>query len=282
MVPTEIAVYERKHRSEILSLLYYSRLVHTHLDWFQVGHWLDSERHHTYLLYEDHQLQAMLGASASVSGVGWLRLAAVRQRDRTADALRTLWEVLVPQLRSEAIRTLSVLVINPWLKEYLPALGFSYVEDVVTLQRPEQTLPDPPTTDVQIRNGYLEDIAAILAVDHAAFAPAWRFSARELRQAQRQTASSTVAVYNDQIVGYQLSTKHQGSGHLARLAVIPQIQGQRVGAALLHHVLESFAHRGVRTMTVNTQESNTYSQRLYQRYGFFRNGYDIPIWQTTL
>jgi len=132
---------------------------------------------------------------------------------------------------------------------------------------------------VQVRNAYLEDLANVLAVDHAAFEPAWQLSARELRQAQRQTASSTVAVFNGQIVGYQLSTKHQGSGHLARLAVRPEIQGKRVGAALLYHVLESFSHRGVRTMTVNTQDSNTYSQRLYERYGFFRNGYDIPIWQ---
>ncbi|MCA9914940.1 MAG: GNAT family N-acetyltransferase [Anaerolineae bacterium] len=282
MDAVEIIEYERKHRSEVLSLMFYSRLIHTHLDWYQVGHWLDSEEYHVHLMYEDHYLVGVMGANASVSGVGWVRLIAIQQRSEAARILNSLWQSLLPKLKVEGMQTISILVINPWLKEYLGDLGFSFLEDVVTLQRGDQPLPDPPVTDVQIRNGYLEDIAGIAAVDHSAFDPAWQLSLRELRQAQRQTASSTVAVYDGQIVGYQLSTKHQGSGHLARLAVHPAIQGKRVGAALLHHLLENMAYRGVRSMTVNTQASNTFSQRLYQRYGFFRNGYDIPIWQAKI
>ena len=57
------------------------------------------------------------------------------------------------------------------------------------------------------------------------------------------------------------------------------MQGKRVGAILLHDLLTRFSKRGVQTMTVNTQASNIISQRLYQRYKFFRNGFDLPIWQ---
>lgn len=282
MNAVEIIEYERKHRSEVLSLMYYSRLIHTHLDWYQVGHWLDSEPNQVHLMYENNHLAGVMGANASVSGIGWIRLVAIHQREEAARVMDTLWRSLLPRLKTEGMHTVSVLVINPWLLDHLDGMGFSYLENVVTLQRGQQALPDPPVTDIQIRNGYLENIAGIAAVDHAAFDPAWHLSTRELRQAQRQAASSTIAVYDEQIVGYQLSTRHQGSGHLARLAVHPSIQGKRVGAALLHHLLENMAYRGVRSMTVNTQESNTFSQRLYQRYGFFRNGYDIPIWQAKI
>lgn len=278
----EIIEYERKHRSEVLSLMFYSRLVHTHLDWYQVGHWLDSEPHHVHLMYEDKHLAGVMGVNSSVSGIGWVRLVAIQQRSEATRVMNLLWRSLLPTLIAEGMHTISILVINPWLLNCLGELAFSYLEDVVTLQRGDQPLPEIPVTDVQVRNGYLEDIAEIAAVDHAAFDPAWQLSTRELRQAQRQAASSTIAVYDGQVVGYQLSTKHQNSGHLARLAVHPAIQGKRVGSALLHHLLENMAYRGVRSMTVNTQASNTFSQRLYQRYGFFRNGYDIPIWQAKI
>jgi RimJ/RimL family protein N-acetyltransferase len=38
----------------------------------------------------------------------------------------------------------------------------------------------------------------------------------------------------------------------------------------------------VRSLTVNTQASNHRSQRLYLRYGFERNGYDLGVWQAHL
>jgi ribosomal protein S18 acetylase RimI-like enzyme len=51
---------------------------------------------------------------------------------------------------------------------------------------------------------------------------------------------------------------------------------------LLHHLVQTLNKRGVRSITVNTQDSNVRSQRLYQRYGFERNGFDLPVWQMRL
>jgi ribosomal protein S18 acetylase RimI-like enzyme len=88
----------------------------------------------------------------------------------------------------------------------------------------------------------------------------------------------TVAERDSAIIGYQLSTLYFDGGHLARLAVHPSAQGGGVGAALLHDLIQRFMRRGVGSITVNTQASNTRSQRLYQRFGFERNGYDLPVW----
>jgi ribosomal-protein-alanine N-acetyltransferase len=180
------------------------------------------------------------------------------------------------------VDNLSALVVNPWLNAYLPAMGFRYLEEVVTLYRATQELPSPQDSPVEFRNGYIEDIPAIVAVDHAAFGPPWQLSSVDIRFAQRQAASCTLALHQGDIVAYEISTRHQSQGHLARLAVHPKLQGQKVGYALLHNLLTRFEKRGVRTITVNTQLSNVLSQRLYNRFGFFRNGFDLPIWQTML
>ena len=85
-----------------------------------------------------------------------------------------------------------------------------------------------------------------------------------------------------QIIGYQVCTLYRDGAHLARLAVHPGYQGRGIGSVLLNDVLRRFFKRRVYTMTVNTQVSNHRSQHLYQRYGFERNGYDLPVWSIRL
>ncbi len=46
---------------------------------------------------------------------------------------------------------------------------------------------------------------------------------------------------------------------------------------LLSAVLRAFYRQGVRLVTLNTQKSNTASQRLYQRFGFQPIGQAIPL-----
>ncbi len=80
------------------------------------------------------------------------------------------------------------------------------------------------------------------------------------------------------MVGYQLSTLYRDGLHLARLATLPEVQGQGIGGVLLGQLIDQFARRGVLSVTVNTQRSNLQSQRLYQRYGFDLTGLDMDVW----
>ena len=107
-------------------------------------------------------------------------------------------------------------------------------------------------------------------------------NATDIRLSQRQAASCTLALHDEEIVGYEIASRHHTAGHLARLAVHPKIQGKRVGQVLLNNLLTRFVKRGVKSMTVNTQASNIRSQRLYERYGFLRNGFDLPVWESEL
>jgi ribosomal protein S18 acetylase RimI-like enzyme len=107
-------------------------------------------------------------------------------------------------------------------------------------------------------------------------------SATEIRQSERLASPLTVATLSGEIVGYQLATHYYDEAHLARLAVLPQHQGQGVGAALIYDLIERFSRRGIYSITVNTQLTNIHSQRLYHRLGFERTGYDLPVWTLDL
>ena len=126
------------------------------------------------------------------------------------------------------------------------------------------------------------DLDTITEIDHAAFTAPWQMSHDEIYQGMRVSAYSTLAMHNDQPVGYQITTTHGMNGHLARLAVHPSAQGSGIGGALLRDMLAWFRRRDILSITVNTQNSNVKSQRLYEVYGFQRNGYDLPVWMHTL
>jgi ribosomal protein S18 acetylase RimI-like enzyme len=79
-----------------------------------------------------------------------------------------------------------------------------------------------------------------------------------------------------------MSTLYFDGGHLARLAVLPAARSQGVGRMLVTSMLHHFWRRGVFGVTVNTQESNIASQRLYTRLGFERTGFDLPVWLARL
>jgi ribosomal-protein-alanine N-acetyltransferase len=274
--------YERKYRDDILSLMFYSRHTHTHLDWYKAGHWLDLEGNQIQLAFHDDVLVGVLGVSEPLNDSVWLRMMIIAQGYEPTIVLGFLWEQLRVTLMRQNINKAAVLVINPWLAPYLPALGFHYLEDVVTMHRAPQTIAPVPLSDVILRNGYLEDIQGIIDVDHAAFNPPWQMNATDIRLSQRQAASCTLAILDDEIIGYEIATRHHTSGHLARLAVHPDSQGKRVGQLLLNNLLSRFIKRGVKGMTVNTQQHNIRSQRLYERYGFIRNGFDLAVWQSEL
>lgn len=279
-----IIPYERKHRDDVLSLLYESRRLHSHLDWYKAGRWLDMPDVRLKLAWQGDTMLGYMGVSPILNHTTWLRLVALRNDVDPTTVLVSLWRQIRQELQAHAVQTVVALVMNRWLLDYLPALGFHYLEDVVTLQRTGRMLPQPDIDmgDVSIRHGYNDDLLTICDIDHAAFNPPWQMSLEDLRQSQRQAASCTIAEIGDEPVGYQLSTRHHNSAHLARLAVVPGYQGRGIGAILLDHLIRNFMRRSVRSITVNTQASNLHSQSLYRRYGFHLNGFDLPLWWCTL
>jgi len=278
-----IRPYTRPDYEAALDLLYESRRTHQHLDWYRVGRWLEIYPQHVITAWQEERLLGLMSFSEPLNGSSWLRLLALADQAEAEEVLQGLWRAWRVRLVAAGVRQVGVMVVYGWLAPYLAALGFHYSEDIVTFFRPfGSSLPPQPSSRLQIESAYLQHLGEMTALDQTAFQPPWQMSADEIRQAQRQAASCTLALLDGRIVGYQITTRHQDHAHLARLAVAPYLQGRGIGAVLLHHLLNGLERRHVRSVSVNTQMSNVHSQKLYSRYGFSRNGYDLPVWLQTL
>jgi ribosomal-protein-alanine N-acetyltransferase len=275
--------YQRRNRWAVRDLLARNYYSHTHLDWHDTEQWLDNEAAPIRLAWQHNRLVGALATSVPLNQTCWVRLAAVLDHSDAQPVLDALWNDLRPELHTLGVHQTAWLMIRDWPTEYVSELGFAFTEEVVTLRRVNQnTPPDMKPADLTIRLSRAEDLPLMAQVDQAAFSPPWQMTLSELRQAERICANCTVALHEQQIVGYQLSTLYFDGAHLARLAVAPDMQGKGIGSTLLSDVLRVFARRGVFSMTVNTQSSNEGSQRLYLRYGFRHNGYNLPVWMANM
>lgn len=277
-----LTAYAPRYRQDVLDLLYYCNRVQTHLDWCDVGQWLDSDEAIIRLVWADGRMVGVIGATTPLHNQSWLRVIGLEDAQPARPILLLLWDALAQALRAASCQAVALLVIDAWLKEYVALLGFAYFEEIVTLRRNRYRLPPPRPSRVNLRGYRPDDLAQIVSVDQAAFSPPWQMSTAELEQAQQIAALCTVAELDGEIVGYQLSTAHHQAGHLARLAVLPHLQGHGIGGALVDDLIRRFWQRGVRSITVNTQASNLRSQHLYRRYDFQRNNYDLQVWLARL
>jgi|GEM_PF-682410 len=275
----QITPYERQYRNELLNLSYYSQWTHKHLDWYKTGQWIDREECIIFLAWEDEKLVGYIGLSLPLHGASWIRILGVRDGYVPRPIIEEMWRAVESYCLQIGINKFAVLMVTHWLSAYMGSLGFNYLEDIVTLNRTSQLLPPPPDSPVKVYSANSEDLPMITRVDHLAFHPPWQMTRNDLWQAFRISASSTVAVLENEIVGYQISTRNRAVGHLARLAVLPNRQGERIGSMLLYELLNKFDRRGIKSVTVNTQVSNASSHRLYAHYGFQHNGFDLAVWQ---
>lgn len=283
LIALTITPYQRRHLQAIRDLLFHSAHVHTHLDWVDTDQWLETGEAITYLAWARGRLIGLISLSTSLNGSCWVRIAAVADGVDPEIVLCTLWNDIVPVLKPLGVHIIGLLIINDWIGRFAHAIGFTYGEEIVTLERSgSYQLPAALPTDVRVQVAEVGDIAQLATLDQAAFEPPWQMSFYDLRQAYRIASSCTVATRDETIIGFQISTFFFDGAHLARLAVHPGAQGQGVGGALMRDLLERYNRRGIQMMTVNTQASNVQSQRLYQRFGFVLNGFNLPYWFTRL
>jgi ribosomal protein S18 acetylase RimI-like enzyme len=270
--------YDRRYQDAVGDLLFHSYQLHTHLDWYEAIDWLQRFRVPARLAWQGDRLAGVMAVSQPLNGALWLRVVALHDQAPAHAVMAALWQDLLPEIQQLPASTISVLIPRNWIKNFLRELDFGFVEDVVTMERSGTMLPQLRPDSITVRAIQPGDLQVLTALDQAAFDPPWQMTFDEIRAAQRMAAQATAAELDGQLVGYQVSTVYEDGAHLARLAVDPTFQGRGIGSRLLHDVLERFLNRRIRTMTVNTQASNIRSQDLYRRFGFRRNGYDLPVW----
>src|SRR5207244_4130816 len=107
--------------------------------------------------------------------------------------------------------------------------------------------------------------------DAQSFGSFWQLDAAGIHDARTATtyARYRVALRRDQagaerVVGYAITGRQGRTGYLQRLAVDPAARGAGIGTALVLDGVRWLATWRVRTVLVNTQETNTTALALYE------------------
>lgn len=172
-------------------------------------------------------------------------------------------------------------------QSYYDRTGLMLLEDVLSYELvPGSFRSEPGSTPdltlVDVNDG--ESLGALLEIDWAAFPWLWRNSEEEFRDYAKQTGVELHLLrFGGENIGYIGITCFPGWGHIDRVAVKPQMQGQGYGAALTKAAISRLMHLGATRIGLSTQRRNARSQRLYTGLGFRRqqNG-DYRIFGRTL
>lgn len=269
----------RADRDALLSIVRHEQRVHVHLDWQPVENWLG---HAPFWLADKGR--TTVGALACPPGppdTAWLRLFALTNNTDAHALWELLWPRALEQLGQMRAQNAAALSIEEWIEPLLRDSGFKRTHAVVVLERTAApSLPSMAPVPARIRPATSADHAAIIAADTAAFVTPWQLSTEMLEIALAEADYLTVAETEGCIIGYQLTTASaHGGAHLGRLAVLPAWQGRGLGAALTADLVRHYQQRGTPHITVNTQDSNRASLRVYQRLGFRLTGEEFPVYQ---
>ena len=266
-----------EHKLDISRFLNQNHLIHRHLDWFSPLDWLGQQ---PFLVErnQDH-IQAIMLTTPEVDEATWIRLFSAENNLSIQDTWDRLLSKTILMLKDVNISQLAALSFSGWFNDLLLRSNFYHQNTIVVLEwkgdLQDRAIAAP---HIHIRPMRPEDLPKIEHIDRLAFSSLWQNSLRGLTKAYKQPGICTVATNHNRIIGYQISTAVTIQGHLARLAVHPEHQGQGVASALVLDLLKQLARLGVWCVTVNTQSDNNPSLALYDKFGFKPTPETIPVY----
>lgn len=152
--------------------------------------------------------------------------------------------------------------------------GLEELEEVITYEIDTLPMPLPDQGNPRILPARPEDtrlLLELLTLDNAAFPWLWRNSLEEFQEYLASPGVQVLAVFErDALVAYIGVTAFEGWGHIDRVAVLPERQGEGHGQSAVRLGLALLRRGGARRVGLSTQRSNVRSQRLYERLGFQR------------
>jgi ribosomal protein S18 acetylase RimI-like enzyme len=264
-------------RSRVANLIHFGTYVHQHLDWRSPLEWIGRQ---PYLGIENSEgFMATLACPQEIPEITWIRLFAVRSNNKVDKVWRALWDATCDELSQKGKIQIAALSMQNWFTDILEKSKFIHTDNVIVLKYEKNTVIQLPyLKSIVIRHMLPEDFPFVLGIDGSAFKAEWRNSLEEMELAYQLSSYATIAEMNHDIVGYQYSTSSGMGGHLARLAVRDNMQGQGIGYSLVHDVVRHFRQQGVMNLSVNTQQSNIASLGLYSKSGFKSTGESYRVY----
>lgn len=116
-----------------------------------------------------------------------------------------------------------------------------------------------------------EDLSFITAIEQQCFPDPW--SLKSFEQALEDPAFWLwVAKEKNSVIGYCVCQVVQQEAELHNIAVAPTHQHRQIATQLLRQLIESLREKKVEEIFLITRASNTFAQRLYQKFGFQKIG----------
>ena len=165
--------------------------------------------------------------------------------------------------------------------------GLRPIEDVITYELDARRPRPLPTGSLTFRMALPEvasDLRALLEIDHAAFPWLWQNSEEEFRvYGDASDVQLLLGFDGPEAVSYSGATLYADWGHLDRIAVLPDRQGQGEGFETLARTVEAMVALGAVRIGLSTQQDNARSQHLYEGFGFRRSPvYDYRLYGADL
>jgi ribosomal protein S18 acetylase RimI-like enzyme len=269
---------EKEDFGRLSEFLEADNLIHRHLDWKQPLDWLGSRPF--YLLEKDQKIAGVLACPPDPANICWVRLFAVQRGLSPAKVWQVLFDKCLEDFASVEKKIIfASAIVKEWFIEVVKQNGFIHHQEIVVLEWNNE-LPAglPSSGSLLIRPMRLDDLPVVAEIDRLAFARLWQNSEEGLTLAFKQEGISTVAVFDDTVVGYQISTTNMMNTHLARLAVLPEFQHKKIGFSLVRDLLIRSLQARTWQVTVNTQHDNASSLALYTKMGFQKTGDHFPVY----
>jgi len=267
-------------RSRLANLLHFETYVHRHLDWRQPLDWLGRDPY--FVLETGERLSAALACQPDPPGVAWVRIFAVATRLDPAEAWTNLWPHARDSLVKLGVGSVAAIPLQDWFVKILSKSRFQHVQNVVVLEWAGKEKYQSETGNLwNLRRMEKADLEQVHKVDESAFAPLWQNSLEAIKKAYEQSGFASLIETEGKVIAYQISTRSSQGLHLARLATRPEFQGRGLGTALVKDI-QVQASRNQDRLTVNTQDTNTPSLRLYQKMGFKHTGDRFPVYEYQL
>jgi ribosomal-protein-alanine N-acetyltransferase len=255
--------------------------IHRHLDWRQPTEWLGKS---PFLLYlsSDNSIEAILNCVPEPQDTYWIRLFAYKKPFHRVAYWETLFNAGLKMIADQSGNpTIASLAYQKWMKDLLEMEGWIEKQRVIQFKldnkrKAKVFMSNRDSTS--IRQMTRADIREVAFIDQTCFSPLWQQSQEALEHAYAQSVYSTVFEIDQSVCGFQISTYDKGKAHLARLAVLPDFQKQHIGEQLVLNMLKHVADRGIRNISVNTQQDNYNSIGLYNKLHFKKTGDSFPIY----
>ena len=251
--------------------------IHRHLDWQPPIDWLGKK---PFLALEQNgEMRAVLAMPDDPPGAYWIRLFAIASDFNNRNAWESLFSQSYKQIHRSNFTIVGALAYENWFNQLLKGEGWLEHQRVVLLKwHPQSTEYSQLTDSYLLRPMTNTDLETVAAIDQLSFELLWQQSPGAIRHAYDQCSYSTVVEFEGKVIGYQISTSSSFNAHLARLAVLPEKRGLGIGSALVKDMLNYFRKPWIREVTVNTQQDNLDSLKLYEGIGFKRTSESFPVY----